>query len=81
MLVELACATTLIPAYSEELFERLVPRKTDGEDRTVVFIVCGGFKIAMSEMLEYQALVADRSRKEADHWEVYCNGEQWSIAQ
>jgi len=45
-LVELACSTTLIPAYHASLFDNLVPPKKDKDSpRVAVFIVCGGFKI------------------------------------
>ncbi|KAK7693215.1 hypothetical protein QCA50_002781 [Cerrena zonata] len=81
MLVELACSTTLIPAYSKDLFERLVPKRSDGDERVVVFIVCGGFKITLSEMTEYQTLVTERLAQGPGHWDVYCNGDKWSIAQ
>lgn len=57
-LVEPACSTTLAAAFSPELFNHLVPL-TDkkAEDRTVVFIVCGGFKITLAEMAEYQRIM------------------------
>ncbi|KAI3601237.1 l-serine dehydratase l-threonine deaminase [Moniliophthora roreri] len=54
LLVELACSTTLVPAYRRELLDKLVPPKPD---RTVVFIVCGGFKISLPELQEYKGLV------------------------
>ncbi|EEB90161.1 hypothetical protein MPER_11673 [Moniliophthora perniciosa FA553] len=55
-LVELACSTTLVPAYKRELLDKLVPPKPD-HDRTIVFIVCGGFKISLPELQEYKGLV------------------------
>ncbi|KAG7097364.1 hypothetical protein E1B28_004714 [Marasmius oreades] len=54
MLVELACSTTLVPAYKPQLLDRLVPPKPD---RTIVFIVCGGFKVSLVETHENKALV------------------------
>ncbi|KAK7041412.1 catabolic L-serine/threonine dehydratase [Paramarasmius palmivorus] len=54
ILVELACSTTLVPAYKPELLNKLVPPKPD---RTVVFIVCGGFKISVTELQEYKSIL------------------------
>jgi L-serine/L-threonine ammonia-lyase len=53
MLVELACSTTLTPAYKPSLFAHLVPTPPISKERTAVFIVCGGFKISLDEMEEY----------------------------
>ncbi|KAJ3548430.1 hypothetical protein NMY22_g1263 [Coprinellus aureogranulatus] len=55
MLVELACSTTLVPAYNPALFNKIVD-STD-EERTVVFIVCGGFKMSLAEATEYRRMV------------------------
>ncbi|PPR04962.1 hypothetical protein CVT24_010420 [Panaeolus cyanescens] len=70
LLVELACATTLVPAYHPSLFERLVPVK-DGssEKRTIVFIVCGGFKIDLETASEYKRLL-NEAPKGSDAWSV-----------
>jgi L-serine/L-threonine ammonia-lyase len=52
----------------------LVP--SDGALKTVVFIVCGGFKVSLGEIEEYRDIV----RKElAITCEGTYNGEQWSI--
>jgi L-serine/L-threonine ammonia-lyase len=75
-MVELACATTMVPGYSKELFDRLVPVKTSGEPRNVIFIVCGGFKVSVAELMEYTKIAAAET---SSHWEVLCNGEQWSL--
>jgi len=61
-LVELACSTTLVPGYHRSLFNKLVVRKTQegSEERpVVVFIVCGGFKIDLATVGEYQSLAAE----------------------
>ncbi|KAK7042122.1 PALP domain-containing protein [Favolaschia claudopus] len=73
ILVELSCSTTLVPAYRKELLDRLVP--PTGAERSVLFIVCGGFKVFLSDMVEY------RSQFEAcqDTLEVYCDGEAIKI--
>lgn len=76
-MVELACATTLAPAYSKELFDKLIPSKPDGEPRNILFIVCGGFKVSVTELMEYAKITAV---DKAAHWEVLCNGERWSIS-
>lgn len=56
ILVELACAATLAPAFKAPLFNDLVqPHAGQApEDRTVVFIVCGGFKISLAELEVYR---------------------------
>jgi len=37
----------------------------------VVFIVCGGVKISLEEMLEYKTTVLKSKR---GNWSAYCNG-------
>ncbi|KAJ7489931.1 tryptophan synthase beta subunit-like PLP-dependent enzyme [Mycena galericulata] len=69
MLVELACSTTLVAAYKKKLFDYLVP-PTAGEERTGLFVVCGGFKVSLNDMVEYRGLVDACS----DTLEVYCDG-------
>ncbi|KAJ7172729.1 tryptophan synthase beta subunit-like PLP-dependent enzyme [Mycena filopes] len=73
LLVELACSTTLVAAYKKELFNRLVP--PTGEDRPSLFIVCGGFKVSVDDMVAYRALLDAGG----DSFEVYCDGETVSI--
>ncbi|PCH38355.1 tryptophan synthase beta subunit-like PLP-dependent enzyme [Wolfiporia cocos MD-104 SS10] len=76
IMVELACSTTLTPAYRPSLFNKLVPPL--GAERTVVFVVCGGFKISLKELEEYRQIVeADAAR--GGEWDVLCNGERWSV--
>ncbi|KAJ7098139.1 tryptophan synthase beta subunit-like PLP-dependent enzyme [Mycena belliarum] len=74
ILVELACSTTLVAAYKRELFDRLVP-PTAGTDRHSLFIVCGGFKVSLSDMFEYMTGVAACR----DSLEVYCDGQKVDI--
>ncbi|KAI0085474.1 tryptophan synthase beta subunit-like PLP-dependent enzyme [Irpex rosettiformis] len=78
LLVELACAATLASAYNPSLFDKLVPPKTDTE-RTVVFIVCGGFKIFLEDLAEYRTIL-DAEERARSEWEVWCNGENWNVA-
>ncbi|KAJ3475347.1 hypothetical protein NLI96_g11892 [Meripilus lineatus] len=75
MLVELACSTTLIPAYNLALFEKLVPAKADGSRRTVVFVVCGGFKIDFDELVEYNSIVKKEVENGVNTWETHVDGE------
>lgn len=73
LLVELACSTTLTAGYKRVLFDRLVPEKTAGEERVVVFVVCGGFKISLEELGEYAQVVKDDiDRDPGGAWEVIC---------
>lgn len=76
-LVELACSTTLAPAYHKDFLDRLVKPKEDGSRRVLVFVVCGGFKISLEELAEYQSIVQAQSDA---HWDILCNGEQWDIS-
>ncbi|KAF4576879.1 hypothetical protein EYR40_001128 [Pleurotus pulmonarius] len=71
MLVELACSTTLVPAYKPSLFARLVPSSA----KSVVFIVCGGFKVSLSDMTEYRDIVDEDLKAEAGSWDVFCDGD------
>ena len=53
-MVELASSTTLSPIYSPKLFREIFGESeacAEGEGlKTIIFIVCGGFKISASEM-------------------------------
>ncbi|KAJ7273476.1 tryptophan synthase beta subunit-like PLP-dependent enzyme [Mycena haematopus] len=69
LLVELACSTTLVAAYRKELFERVVP--PTGTNRTALFIVCGGFKVSLDDMVQYRAQFDACN----DSLEIYCDGE------
>lgn len=79
MLVELSCSTTLVPAYHRELFDKLVPPKPSGEERVVVFIVCGGFKTSAQEIAEYQQIIQS-SKASEEPWSVkYDDGSLFSF--
>jgi L-serine/L-threonine ammonia-lyase len=73
MLVELACSTTLVAAYKEELFDHIIP--PTGTKRLGLFIVCGGFKVSLDDIVQYRALFDACS----DSLEVYCDGEAVKI--
>ncbi|KAJ1307332.1 hypothetical protein OPQ81_001438 [Rhizoctonia solani] len=63
MLTELACATTLAPAYIPGLLQNLVP-KSDGSKRpVVVFVVCGGSKILLSDVEKYHTVIKGSGEK------------------
>ena len=76
ILVELACAATLSPAYNPTLFRKLVPQT---EKRTmVVFIVCGGFKISLADLEEYKGIVASEAAA-GKGWDIAYNGERFTV--
>ena len=77
MLAELAWAATLTPAYEPGLMQHLL--KVNDGPRTVVFIVCGGFKISLKEMEEYRTIVQRELELGKNDWECACNGERWSV--
>ncbi|QRV74808.1 cysteine synthase [Ceratobasidium sp. AG-Ba] len=56
MLVELACAVTLSPAYIPGFLEKLVPKRS-AQRPVVVFVVCGGSKILLTDVERYQSVV------------------------
>jgi L-serine/L-threonine ammonia-lyase len=72
MNVELACSTTLVPAYHPEIFHKLVPNA-----KNIVFIVCGGFKVSVNELARYQTHVIEATGRE---WAVLCDGMQWKVS-
>ncbi|RPD65899.1 tryptophan synthase beta subunit-like PLP-dependent enzyme [Lentinus tigrinus ALCF2SS1-7] len=75
-LVELACAATLVPAYNPSLFRELVPQ-TD-KPATVVFIVCGGFKVSLKDLKEYERIV-EADIAAGGEWDVALNGQSIKI--
>lgn len=56
-----------------------MPPSPSGDRNTVVFVVCGGFKVSLEEFEEYRTIVENYSRART-HWEVLCNGEEWRVA-
>lgn len=76
LLVELACSTTLAPAYKPALFDKLVPVRQGSaldEKRTVVFIVCGGFKISLDDAVDYRRIVEEDIKANGEFWGVLCD--------
>lgn len=74
-LVELACSTTLIPAYNRRIFDQILPPKNDGKRRTVVFVVCGGNKTSLKEMLSYPNIIDQQSGP----WKVWVEGQETEV--
>ncbi|KAJ3990010.1 tryptophan synthase beta subunit-like PLP-dependent enzyme [Lentinula detonsa] len=73
-LVELACSTTLSAAYKPQLLDAVIPPRSDGRKRNVVFIVCGGFKVNLGELAQYEEeLKAEIERNVTGSWEVILN--------
>ncbi|KAI9566515.1 tryptophan synthase beta subunit-like PLP-dependent enzyme, partial [Boletus coccyginus] len=77
-LLELACSTTMSPAYSHELFWRILDPMSElsaeeKQRKNVVFIVCGGVKVTSDELSEY-AQILDRTAEVEKEWKVICNG-------
>ncbi|KAH8833574.1 tryptophan synthase beta subunit-like PLP-dependent enzyme [Flagelloscypha sp. PMI_526] len=58
ILVEPSCSTALCPAYSQSLFNKVVPG-TEGPSRKVVFIVCGGFKVTFEDLVRWKKVVTE----------------------
>ncbi|KAA1471236.1 tryptophan synthase beta subunit-like PLP-dependent enzyme [Dentipellis sp. KUC8613] len=77
MLVELACAATLAPAYKGSLLQYLVP-PVEGREVAVAFIVCGGFKISLQDMQDYAAIVA-ADKAAGPEWQVLVDGTPLSV--
>lgn len=78
-LVELACSTTLIPAYHPALLSKILGTKSGNGTPVVVFVVCGGFKIGLETAAEYRQSV-EEARKLGDTWTIeYDDGELLSF--
>lgn len=69
MLVEMSCATAVAPAFKPSLLEELVPGA-----KSIVFIVCGGFKISLDEIAGYNTVVEKEMQVDVSHWEALCDG-------
>ena len=54
-------------------------RSSSDKMKTVVFIVCGGYKVSMDEMVQYDSLVKASLQRPEQEWEVKCNGERWWV--
>ncbi|KAF5376551.1 hypothetical protein D9757_008299 [Collybiopsis confluens] len=73
-LVELACSTTLSAAYKAQLLDTVIPPRSDGQRRNVVFIVCGGFKVDLKDLAEFEKVVEEQLEKDPNGaWDVIYN--------
>lgn len=82
-LLELACSTTMSPAYSHELFWRILDPMSElsaeeKRSKNVIFVVCGGVKVTSDELSEY-AQVLDRAAEIETEWKVICNGTELCV--
>ena len=82
-LLELACSTTMAPAYSHELFWRILDPMSElsaeeKQRKKVIFVVCGGVKVTSDELSEYTQIL-DRAAEVEKQWRVVCNGAEISI--
>ncbi len=75
-MVELACAVTLTPAYNPTLFRALVP--PSDKPATVVFVLCGGFKISLQDLKEYERIV-EVELAAGGEWDIALNGQNFTI--
>lgn len=66
--VELAAGATLSAAYFPGLFHQIFPEVLPKKRSTIVFIVCGGFKITLADLSSYQTHLETRRAEEFDVW-------------
>ena len=83
-MVELACSTTLAPAYSPETFTRVMNEVCTSSfspsvEKTVIFVVCGGVKVSLADMAEYRTMVGDVLKAPNYEWDVRFDGQHWKI--
>ncbi|KAJ7063083.1 tryptophan synthase beta subunit-like PLP-dependent enzyme [Mycena amicta] len=74
LLVELACSTTLVAAYKRELFDHVLPPSESS--RSSVFVVCGGFKVSLDDLMGYRAQVDAYAQ---EYFEVHCDGKSIKV--
>ncbi|KAF8323166.1 tryptophan synthase beta subunit-like PLP-dependent enzyme [Clavulina sp. PMI_390] len=66
-LVDLACGVALAMAYKPKLFREVFAKELDKPKKpTVVFVVCGGFLVALKDMLEYSKHLQSREGQEME---------------
>lgn len=81
--MELACSTTLVPAYHPDFFNKLVDvnARKDEKRPVVVFVVCGGFKIDLKTAIEYQEMAEVDPNGDEKSWSVkYDDGQLFSFS-
>ena len=67
-MVELAAGATLSVAYSSGLFRKIFPRTLFEKRNTIIFVVCGGFKITLADLNSYQTVIEARRLDEFQLW-------------
>jgi L-serine/L-threonine ammonia-lyase len=72
-MVELAAGATLSVAYSMDLFSRVFNDISSEKRRTIVFVVCGGFKITLADLNSYQTHLEARRAEEFLMWIDECH--------
>jgi len=72
-MVELAAGATLSVAYSVDLFSKIFTNIPSEKRRTIVFVVCGGFKITLADLNSYQAHLEARRVEEFLLWIDECH--------
>lgn len=66
--MELACSTTLTPAYNPDLLQAVLPELP--LQPVLVFIVCGGFKASIEDMVDYRRLLLGEEMFGEADWEI-----------
>jgi len=72
-MVELAAGATLSVAYSVDLFSKIFTDIPSEKRRTIVFVVCGGFKITLADLNSYQTHLKARRAEEFLMWIDECH--------
>ncbi|KAG6334008.1 hypothetical protein ID866_5091 [Astraeus odoratus] len=83
MLIELACATTISPAYNYDFFWRLldpasVLSSKDKKTKTVIFVVCGGINVTYDEIAGYTETIREAGDNK-QNWPIICNGTEFHV--
>jgi L-serine/L-threonine ammonia-lyase len=83
ILTELACSTTLTPGYNREFLLRILGptfsaiSPEERKEKCLVFVVCGGVKISLEDMREFEEIVA--ATQEQSYWRVQISGEETQV--
>jgi len=80
VLVELAGAAALTPAYETGLMGRLrevIP--AENGLRSAVFIVSGGFNVSLAKMEEFKEILRRDLEAGKANWECYYDGNQVAV--
>lgn len=68
MMVELACSTALAPGYDPRIIRSVLPVPENNRRPTLVFIVCGGIKVSLDEVVEYRNLAGRTPIGSQEFW-------------